>query len=337
LIAFVVPGRLTQLTGGYIYDAHIVTGLKRLGHRVAVKDLSGAGAARVFASIPDDAVVIVDGLAGGVLPREIARESNRLRFIALVHHPLAHETGISKADARRLLRSERETLRHVRHVVVTSPATASLLRREYAVNARRVTCIEPGTDRAPASLGSARSLLSVGTLTPRKGHVVLVRALARLKHLDWKLTCVGSLTRDLKTVRRVRAEIRKAGLQDRIALVGETSSHRRLQEYYARAGVFVLPTEYEGYGMAVAEAIASGVPVVSTPTGAIRQMVGNDAGILVPPGNVSALAAAVERMLTDDRARRRFRAGARRRRSALQSWPQAVRQMAAVVRKVAAE
>ena len=88
--------------------------------------------------------------------------------------------------------------------------------------------------------------------------------------------------------------------------------------------------------MAVAEAIASGVPVVSTPTGAIREMVGNDAGILVPPGNVGALAEALERMLTDERARRRFRAGARRRRSALQTWPRAVRQMAAVVRKVAA-
>ena len=337
MIAFVVPGRLNQLTGGYIYDAHIVAGLKRLGHRVAVKDLRGAEATRVFASLPDEAVVIVDGLAGGVLPREIARESHRLRFIALVHHPLAHETGISKADARRLWRSERETLQHVRHVVVTSPATASLLRREYAVNARRVTCIEPGTDRAAASRGSGRSLLSVGTLTPRKGHLALVRALARLKHVDWHLTCVGSLTRDPKTVRRVRAEIRKAGLEERISLVGETSSHRRLRQHYARAGVFVSPTEYEGYGMAVAEAIASGLPVVSTPTGAIRQIVGRDAGILVPPGDVGALAAALERMLTDARARRQFRAGALRRRSALPTWPQAVRQMAAVVRKVAAE
>jgi glycosyltransferase involved in cell wall biosynthesis len=334
LIAFVVPGRLNQLTGGYIYDAHIVAGLRRLGHRVAVRNLCGAEAAGVFASIPDDAVVIVDGLAGGMLPREIARESNRLRFVALVHHPLAHETGISRADARRLWRSERETLQHVRHVVVTSPATASLLKREYAVRARRVTCIEPGTDRAPASRGSGGSLLTVATLTPRKGHVTLVRALARLKHLDWHLTCLGSLTHNPKTVRRVQAEIRKTGLEGRISLAGETSSRSRLRRYYAHADVFVLPTEYEGYGMAVAEAIASGLPVVSTPTGAIGRLVGAEAGILVPPGHIGALAAALERMLTDERARRKFRAGALRRRRVLQTWPQAARKMAAVVRKV---
>jgi glycosyltransferase involved in cell wall biosynthesis len=212
-----------------------------------------------------------------------------------------------------------------------------LLGRDYAVNARRVSCIEPGTDRAPAARGRGGSLLSVGTLTPRKGHLTLVRALARLKHVEWRLTCVGSLTRDPETVRRVRAEIRKAGLEKRIALAGETSSHSRLRQHYARAGVFVLPTEYEGYGMAVAEAIASGLPVVSTPTGAIRELVGKDAGILVPPGNVGALAAALERILTDERALRQFRAGALRRRRALQTWPRAVRQMAAVVRRVAAE
>jgi glycosyltransferase involved in cell wall biosynthesis len=344
LIAFVVPGRLTQLTGGYIYDAHIVAGLRRLGHRVAVRNLSEAGlsgptamareAARVFASLPDNAVVIVDGLAGGVLPREMEREADRLRFVALVHHPLAYETGIAAPAARRLWQSERDALRHARHVVVTSPATGALLVREYGVSQRKISCIEPGTDRAPAARGDGRTLLSVATLTPRKGHVTLVRALARLTHLDWRLICLGSLTRDLKTVRSVRAEIRKAGLEARIALAGETSSRR---PYYTRADVFVLPTEYEGYGMAVAEAIASGLPVISTPTGAIRTLVGGDAGILVPPGNVAALAAALERLLTDDRARRRFRAGALRRRRALQTWPQAVKKMVAVVRKVAGE
>ena len=301
MIAFVVPGRLTQLTGGYIYDRHIV-----------------------------------DGLAGGVLPREIGREAGRLRFIALVHHPLAHETGISRADARRLRSSERQALGHVRHVVVTSPRTAALLTREYGVDATRISCIEPGTDRAPASRGGGHSLLSVATLTPRKGHVTLVRALARLRHLDWNLTCLGSLARDAKTVAKIRAEIRKADLTSRISLAGETSSRHTLRRYYAGADIFVLPTEYEGYGMAVAEAIASGLPVISTPTGAIPQLVGTDAGILVPPGNVGALAAALERMLTDDRALGNFRAGARRRGRSLQTWAQAARKMATVIRQVSA-
>jgi len=337
LVAFLVPGALTQPTGGYIYDRHIVAGLKTRGHRLAVRQITRRTAARVLASIPDDAVVIVDGLAGGVLPREIEREAARLRFVALVHHPLAYETGVSKAEARRLWRSERRTLRCARHVVVTSHATAKLLARDYGVGAARLSCIEPGTDRRIVARGASRnSLLCVATLTPRKGHVTLVRALARLKHLDWRLICVGSLVRDPKTVRRVRGEIRKAGLEGRVWLAGETAGRRRLDRLYAGADVFVLATEYEGYGMAVAEAIASGLPVISTPTGAIRSIVGAEAGILVPPGNAGALSAAIERMLEDVAARRTFQAGARRRRKRLPTWPQAVRKMAAVVRKVAA-
>jgi glycosyltransferase involved in cell wall biosynthesis len=346
LIAFVAPGRLTQLTGGYIYDKRVVDGLRTLGFRVTVKRVSERfpnptardlrQAAGVLASIPDGAVAIVDGLAGGAMSRQIEREAGRLRFVALVHHPLAHETGVAKTDAQRLWASEKSTLRYARHVVVTSRRTARLLVRRYDVPSTRIACIEPGVDKWPAGRGSKRNaLLCVATLTPRKGHVTLVRALGRVAHLEWHLTCLGSLDRDLATVRRVRQEIRKAGLVNRITLAGETGSRSRLKRYYAAADVFVLPTEYEGYGMAVAEAVASGLPVISTPTGAIPDLVGRDAGVLVPRGNVNALARALHRVLADDDLRASLRAGAMRRRRTLRTWSQTVREFADVVRKVA--
>jgi glycosyltransferase involved in cell wall biosynthesis len=346
LIAFVAPGRLTQLTGGYIYDKRVVDGLRRLGYRVTVKGLSQRfpnpsaadlrSAARALASIGDGSVTIVDGLAGGAMPRQVEQEAARLRFIALVHHPLAYETGVSKKDALRLWADEKHTLRNAHHVVVTSPRTARLLVRKYGVKRPRITCIEPGTERWPAGRAAKRnSLLCVATLTPRKGHVTLIRALARVAHLDWHLTCLGSLDRDPATVNRVRNEIRRAGLGGRVTLAGETASRARLKRHYASADVFVLPTEYEGYGMAVAEAVASGLPVISTATGAIPQLVGRDSGILVPRANVPALANALRRMLADDKVWTTLRAGAMRRRRALRTWPATVREFAAVVRKVA--
>jgi glycosyltransferase involved in cell wall biosynthesis len=346
LIAFVAPGALTQLTGGYIYDKQIVDGLKRLGFRVALKRVSPhfpnpaprdlREGARVLASIPDGSVTVVDGLAGGAMPRQIQHEAERLRIIALVHHPLALETGVSKKRALELRACERSTLRHVRHVVVTSPHTARVLLRDYGVERSRITCVEPGTDKHPVGRGTKRnSLLCVATLTPRKGHTTLIRALARVAHLDWHLTCLGSLDRDPATVRRVRNEIRQSGLAGRVTFAGETRSRAQLRRYYSRADLFVLPTEYEGYGMAVAEAIGSGVPVISTPTGAIPDLVGRQAGVLVPRGNVAALAKALARVLTDDRFRARLRAGALRRRGALPSWAQTARRFASVVRKVA--
>ncbi len=350
MIVFVVPGRLGTPTGGYIYDSQIIEGLKRRGIPVELKELRGAfpqpaarhltQAAQQLASIPDDALVIVDGLAGGAMPVEIEREASRLRFVALVHHPLALETGVTKAEAARLRATELRTLKVAKRVVVTSPATARLLVEKYRVSATRISCVEPGTERWPIASrtrGRALELLCVATLTPRKGHVTLVRALAKVRDLDWHLTCVGASNRDRATAMRVRAEIRKAGLERRISLVGETSSRAALKRHYQHADVFVLPTEYEGYGMAVAEAIASGLPVVSTPTGAIAELVGEKGGILVPPGNVSALASALGRMLGDADARRAFTQGARRRRMQLPSWAGAVREWSAILRRVAAE
>ncbi len=345
MIAFVVPGSLAQLTGGYIYDKHVVDGLKRMGYRVAVKSVSErfpnprAGdlrqAARVLAAIPDGSVTIIDALAAGAMPQQIAREAARLRLVALVHHPLAYETGISKTDARRLLAEERQALKHVRHVVVTSPRTRRLLTREYGVKPSRLTCIEPGTELWPAARGTGQNeLLCVATLTPRKGHVTLIRALARLTHLDWHLVCLGSLERDRTTVRRVRDEIRRGGLNRRVTLVGETSNRARLRSYYQNADVFVLATEYEGYGMAVAEAVASALPVISTPTGAIPQLISRENGWLVPRGNVNALANALARVMGNADELARLRRGALRRRRSLMTWNQAARRFAEIVRKV---
>ncbi len=347
MIAFVAPGSLRQLTGGYLYDAHVADGLRRLGRRVVVKQVSERfpsptaadlrEAERVLASIPDGTVTIVDGLAGGAMPDQIGREASRLRFIALVHHPLAFETGVARGEAGRLFALERRTLHHVHRVVVTSRRTARLLVREFGVRSKRIACVEPGTDRLPIARGTGRhALLCVATLTPRKGHVTLIRALARVADLEWRLTCLGSLVRSPETVKQIRREIRKAGLARRISLAGETASPARLRRCYGSADLFVLPTEYEGYGMAVAEAVASGLPVVSTPTGAIPQLVGADAGVLVPPGDVAALAAVLRRVLSDDRVLARMQAAARRRRKTLRSWRRTVTEFNDVIRSVAA-
>ena len=274
------------------------------------------------------------------MPAQIEHEAERLRIVALVHHPLAHETGLSKTEAARLRATELRALKVVRRVVVTSPTTAKLLVRKYRVSASRISCVEPGTERWPIASGKHRGdvrLLCVATITPRKGHVTLVRALAKFRDLDWHLTCVGAFDGDRATAARVRTAIRSAGLERRISLVGETRSRAELKRHYRQADVFVLPTEYEGYGMAVAEAIASGLPVISTPTGAISELVGDKAGILVPPGNVSALAGALERMLGDADARRAFTQGARRRRTQLPTWSGAVHAWASILRRMAAE
>ncbi len=345
--AFIVPGRLDTLTGGSIYDRRIVDALRALGWTIAVHELSGElpqpssdammEVRRVFASLADGTTAVVDGLALGAMPDIVESEAHRLRIVALIHLPLALEVGRDAALARQLEDSERRALAAVDRVVVTGRSTVDLL-RAYGVTRERIAVVEPGTERAPLAVGGdgrTIRMLSVATLSPGKGHELLVGALASIDRDDWTLTCVGSTTRYPETVARVRAAIRASGLEDRIVLAGE-SSGAELAAQHSRSDLFVLATLRETYGMAVAEALACGLPVVATRTGSIPDLVGQDAGLIVPCGDQTALTDALSQMTSDSALRTRMAAGARRVREHLQGWDVAAVKMAAVLDRVPA-
>jgi glycosyltransferase involved in cell wall biosynthesis len=345
--AFIVPGRLDTLTGGSIYDRRIVDALRAAGWTIDVHELSGdfpqpspdamAHARRVFASLADGTTAVVDGLALGAMPDIVEHEARRLRIVALIHLPLALEVGRDPVLAQQLERSERRTLAAVDRVVVTGTSTIDLL-RAYGVTRERIVVVEPGTERAPIAVGGdgrTIRMLSVATLSPGKGHLLLVGALATINRADWTLTCVGSTTRYPETVARVRASIRACGLEDRIVLAGELSG-ADLEAQYAQSDLFVLATLRETYGMAVAEALAHGVPVVATRTGSIADLVGEEAGLIVPCGDQAALADALARITSDAALRTRLGAGARRVREHLQGWDVAAAKMATVLDRVPA-
>jgi glycosyltransferase involved in cell wall biosynthesis len=338
-LVFVIPGDLETLTGGYGYDRRIAAGLRALGWTVAIESLAASfplptidarnEARDRLAAIPDHSLVLVDGLAFGALADEAEHERERLRLVALVHHPLADETGVDGPTAARLETSERRALATTRLVVVTSRPTAEALGR-YGVSADRIAVVEPGTEPAALARGShdgSVHFLCVASLIPRKGHEVLIEALARLKERRWHLTCVGSVDRDPPTTRRVREGLARYGLAARVTLTGDLHQPE-LDREYDQADVFVLPTFHEGYGMVVAEALARGLPVVSTPTGGISELVAPDAGVLLSSGDVEGLADALAKIVDSAETRARLAAGARRVRDRLPTWETASRSMA---------
>lgn len=338
----VLPGDPATLTGGYEYDRRITEGLRALDWQVAVHALDAsfpaptaaalAHAREALERIPDGALVLLDGLALGAMPQVAAAERDRLRLVALVHHPLAEETGLDAASAAALRESETRALAAVRGVIATSRATARAL-AAYRVDPARIRVVEPGTDPAPLARGSAGDtveLLCVAAVIPRKGHALLVEALAALAHLPWHLTCVGSLERDAATAASLRRQIDECGLAGRVTLAGE-HARAALDRFYERADAFVLATFHEGYGMAFAEALARGLPVVGTRAGAVPQTVPPDAGLLVPPGDVAALREALARVIDDPATRARLAEGARRARALLPTWPQASAALAAAL------
>jgi glycosyltransferase involved in cell wall biosynthesis len=342
---FLVPGDPATATGGYIYDRRIAEGLRAVGWTVEVQtpgdgfpapdEAARAEAAAVVEALPDGALVLADGLAFGVLPELAERHAQRLRWVALVHHPLALETGLGTAQAQALFESERRALAVARRVVVTSAATARSL-AGYAVPLGRIAVVEPGTEPAPLAGGSggeALALLCVATLTPRKGHAVLLDALAGLRERPWVLHCAGSTERDAPTAAALQQAVIHHGLSGRVLWHGELDE-AGLNALYARADLFVLASHHEGYGMALAEALARGLPVVSTTAGAIADTVPADAGVLVPPGDVPALRAALRRVMDEPAWRAALAAGARAARQRLPSWPMAAARFASVMEDV---
>jgi glycosyltransferase involved in cell wall biosynthesis len=322
-LAFLVPGALDQLTGGYLFARRIVAGLRAGGRAVGVHELAGRfpdcdrqaeeAAAAALAALPDDHAAVIDGLALPALRPCLASAAKRLRLLGFVHHPLALETGLAPDAAARFASIEGALLPLLRGVLCPSAATAAAL-KEYGLPDARIAVAPPGTLK-PATLPPRRAdkcpldLLTVATITPRKGHLVLIEALASLPRDAWRLRCIGSLTREPAYVGAVRAAIAAYRLEDRIALDGERPPER-LGEAYAAASVFVLPSYHEGYGMAFAEALAHGLPIVATRAGAIPTTVPEEAGLLVPPGDPPALASALARLIADDGLRRRLAAAA---------------------------
>lgn len=339
-LAFAVPGDLNTPTGGYAYDRRIIAGLRATGWTVAVvplgdgfpaPSLEDRNAAMAQLSALDPSwPIIVDGLALGALPQaEHLRHSHRL--VALVHHPLALESGLSAQTAHALRDSERHALRGVRHVIVTSDATARIVAADYGVDASAVTVIKPGTDRMTLSSGSndPLALLAVGSLVPRKGYDLLLAALAQLSDLPWRLTIAGS-ARDEATAMQITSDIAKYELAERVRIAGAVSD-AELADLYKTADLFVLASRFEGYGMVYSEAVAYGLPVVGTTAGAIAEAVPEGAGLLVPPEDIPALTAALRAMIGDEAVRRRTAETARRVASTLPTWDDAATRFALTI------
>lgn len=331
---FAVPGDLAAPTGGYAYDRRIITELRDRGWQIDVLNL-GEGfpwpseavrmAARTrLTAVPAGHTIVVDGLALGVLPKTASQLAGSNPLLALVHHPLALEWGLSVAQADALRMSERAALAAAKGVVVTSAATARLVASDYSVPAERIIVAMPGNDPAPLARGSQDGvirLLSVGAVVPRKGFDVLIAALATLNDLSWRLTIAGDLTRDRNAATQLEADIAHYALGNRIDVTGAVSA-QRLAALYAEADVFALASHFEGYGMAYAEAIAHGLPVIGSDAGAIPDTVPPQARLLVAPGDIPALAHALRRIISDSDLRRRLANAARAAAPQLPTWRQ---------------
>lgn len=340
-IDFAYPGDINAPTGGYGYDRRVMRELATLGCAVRPialpasfpypTDADLAEAQRLLAGGERDALVI-DGLAYSVLPGDLIAALSP-KPIALVHHPLFLEAGLAPQEAARLKALEQIALDAAGAVITTSAMTSDIVAREFAVARSRLFHAPPGVDPAPRAQGSRSGtvqIFSVGSLTPRKGYADLVQALAIVSG-DWRLTVAGS--RDLAPghAREIEALIAEKSLGDRICLAGAMRP-QEIAAGYMNADLFVTPSHFEGFGMAIAEAVAHGLPVIATREVAAAGALPDAAGLIYPAGDVAGLADCLTRLIGDAALRAKLSDAAWRAAQAQYRWSDTARAFLAAIR-----
>lgn len=327
-------------SGGNTYDRRLCEVLRGSGRSVRVVEVAGGwpwskevGRDALQAGLrelPDGSLVVVDGLLASRLPRVMVPASTRLRVVLLMHMPVGGD-------------AECAVVRAASAVVTPSAWCRTWLLGAHGLDPGRVHVAQPGVDAAPAIAGrpAGGRLLCVGAVTPDKGQDVLLAALVRVADLSWSCSCIGAVTVAPRFAAELRREARRAGLAGRFTLPGLRPGHD-LGAVYADSDVLVVASRSETYGMVVTEALARGLPVIAARVGGVPEALGGDArdgtrpGVLVPPGDVTALALALRQWLSDASLRDSLRSAAVERRAHLEGWWVTADRVERVLREVAA-
>jgi len=272
-------------------------------------------------------------------------------LVTTIHHPITWDRDIALAHApdwryrlliRRwhaFLRMQGRVARRLRHIVTVSDRSRHDIAAAFRIDPTRIHVVhngidahtfrpEPGVKRDPWQL-----ITTASADQPLKGTQHLIPAFARLaaRFPQLRLTFVGHPRPGGTT----EALIDAAGVRDRIRFVHGVSA-ADMRALYAQAAVAVVPSEYEGFGLPAGEAMACGVPLVSTDGGALPEVVG-DAARVVPVGDVTALAEAIEALLLDPDAREDLSRRGRRRIVERFTWQRTAEQLTALYRQVLAD
>ena len=346
-LAFVTVGDTGRLTGGYLYNARVLAGLRERG--VVVEEVVPCGAspeeqeeaAPRLGSILDPRrfdVIVVDALARIVCAPHLARWREDRPVVAMVHE-LPSEAA--PEDATGGERRHEEALLRADSLISVSEHGAGILENRGA-RAARIRIVPPGFDRfakgkgaEPPVCGGAVRALCVAQWIPRKGILDLVRAWALHERPGAMLELVGETAADPDYLRSVSAAI--ASAPGAPIIVSGHVDDAALGGAYAVADLFVLPSRYEGYGIVYAEALAHGLPVVACSVGPVPELVGEEAALLVEPGDVDALSGALDLLLGDTALRGRMSAAARRRAGELPRWEDTIAGFLRVLEEVVAE
>jgi glycosyltransferase involved in cell wall biosynthesis len=283
-IVFLTSADYARLTGGYVYNAQLLTALERQrggygGITLAtgfptVSPVERASLAERLRKLPSDTVILTDHIFLADLPDVFA--TTEISVVAIFHHSLVEEQGGQGNADPALRQREKQAVTRASRILVTSTETARYLHQHYGVAENRIRIAVPGN--RPAIRGTAgkhrsggakqRNLLSVGAVIARKRYDYCLDVAAYLPKEGWRWKIVGDPTRDPALLRALQEKAEALGLTDRVTFCGDLSDEA-LEILWQETDLYIAASRYEGYGMAIAEAFRHGVPVITTASGAV--------------------------------------------------------------------
>ena len=273
--------------------------------------------------------------------------SKRIPTLATIHHPITVDRKIAVDSVRATWKKikhwrwysfigmQKRVARQISKIITVSDCAKQDICSEFNIPESRFATVPNGINTnlfypiAGIPREENRVIVTNSADTPLKGLYYLLQAVADItRNRNLRLVVIGTPKKDGGVVKLIR----KLGIQRHITFTGRISDADFVKQY-ARASIAVVPSVYEGFGLPVGEAMACGVPVISTTGGALPEVVG-DAGILVPPADHSALAGAIVDLLdSPEKARDLGQAGFRRVQAHF-TWKRAAEKTLAAYREV---
>jgi glycosyltransferase involved in cell wall biosynthesis len=272
----------------------------------------------------------------------------KIPVIATIHHPLPidRQADLQQTDGSRdrwrirkfysFIHMQAFVARRLDRIITVSQSSAKDTRLLFKVPADKLRVVYNGIDTKIYSMNEETSqsrdglIMVANTDDRKKGVFYLLQALRLLREDGMKLTIVDDAERHSSYVEDVGSLpsygsklVTKLNLDGMVHFTGRLT-REELAQHYSAAKIAVVPSLYEGFGLPAAEAMACGTPVIATTGGALPEVVG-DAGMLVPPANADALAAAIKQLLNDKQAQQRMSEAARKRVKEKFNWEQAAR------------
>jgi glycosyltransferase involved in cell wall biosynthesis len=343
-VGLVIYDSIDSLSGGYLYDRMLVERLKANGDQVEIVSLPGrsylahlgdnfsVGLHRGLQELPVD-LLLQDELNHPSLwwINRLLQGEEAYPIVSIVHHLRCSEARPAWQN-RLYAWVESRYLASVNAFIFNSQTTRQVVEKLAGIGKPSVVAY-PGGDRLRRSISEAQivarandpgplRIFFLGNLIPRKGLHILIQALLKLPRKSWRLAVAGSLVMDRAYTGAVMRQVKAARLEEQVQFLGPLGDAELAQQLVLNQ-VMVVPSSYEGFGIAYIEGMGFGLPAIATRRGAASEIITpGENGYLVAPDAPGGLAERLEELAEDRGRLARLSLGARQRFEAHPTWEQ---------------